>query len=353
MGRKIARKGRQMGILDWWRNRDSGAASAHDSQRIDETIERVVQMTNPRLKFARRYRARLAPAVETALAHAHDLVASAPPAREASRAGWASDPYMQSFFATADDLVQALSRAPDLRAHIERNPVQPEAYALLGMQMTERKVLGMAMEGDQVRGEVQQTTLSFSDHRVRVCGRTESELRAEIERRLVDQLALEGLARVVAGQSNRTELEQQRAVLRSRLRMLERKGTGMRGALGYESLGQDELARLQSQLDENAAKLGGAGGGVQALDHELEQIRSVLAESAQHLYLTSRRLRIDKMNVVIEDGSSQAGAEYEFQVAKVPGTNPPLTRAFALVRFPCAELLPRERLLEDAARLLG
>jgi len=342
-----------MGILDWWRNRGrGGAARALDTRRVDEAIERVLDTTNPRLRLARRYRARLAPAVETALVYAGELVASVPSARLANAAAWANDPYMQAFFATASDLVQAFSRAPDLRAHFERNPGLPEAYAVLGMELTERKVLGMAMEGDRIRGEVAQTTVSFGDHRVRICGRTEPELREEIERRLVDQLALEGLARVVADQSSRKELEQERAVLKARLQMLERKGAGMGGALGGAAMGAADLARLQSQLEENTGKLASSGGGAKMLDHELDHIRSVLAEPAQHLYISSRRLRIDRMNVVIEAGSAQAGTELEFLVARIPGTTPPKMRAFTLVRFPRAELLPRERLLDDAARLL-
>jgi hypothetical protein len=155
--------------------------------------------------------------------------------------------------------VQAFSRAPDLRAHFQQNPALPEAYCVLGMRMIERKVLGMAVEGDRVHGEVAQTAVSFSDHRVRVCGRSEAELRSEIERRILDQLALEGLACVVDDQSNRKELEQERAMLKARLKMLERKGTGMRGALGGEAAGQSELADLQSQIEENTAKLGGSG----------------------------------------------------------------------------------------------
>lgn len=46
------------GLLGWWRKRSGGGpATAQDRQLVDETIERVVQTTNPRLKFARRYRA--------------------------------------------------------------------------------------------------------------------------------------------------------------------------------------------------------------------------------------------------------------------------------------------------------
>ena len=106
-----------MGILGWWRKRSGGSTeNGLDREIVDETIERVVQTTNPRLKFARRYRALLAPAVETALAYTGELVNSMPTAREASSAGWASDPYMQAVCATADDLEQIFSRVPLLGA---------------------------------------------------------------------------------------------------------------------------------------------------------------------------------------------------------------------------------------------
>src|SRR5512147_3109180 len=115
-----------MGILGWWRNRSGGgSAAAPDRQIVDETIERVAQITNPRLKLARRFRAQLAPAVETALAYTGELVNAMPAPREASSAGWAGDPYMQAFFATADDLVQIFSRVPLVRAQFEQNPGLP------------------------------------------------------------------------------------------------------------------------------------------------------------------------------------------------------------------------------------
>ena len=341
-----------MSILNWWRGRSGSASDALDGQRVDEAVERVVQTTNPKLRFATRYHSRLAPAVRTALAYVSEVVAAVPPVREASRAAWASDPYLQAFFATADDIPLAFSRAPDLRAYFEQNPGVPEAFALLGMEMTERKVLGMAVEGDILRRDVEQTTVRFGDYRVRICGRSEPDLKAEIERRLVDQLALEGLARIVADQSRRTELEQARALLKSRLQMLERRGAGMRGALGGETAGKDELARLQSQIEENTRNLGDLGGGAQMFDFELEHISKVLAEPAQHFYVSKRKLRIDRMNVVVEDGGAQPSTELEFPVARVPGTVPAEMRAFALMRFPRTELLPAARLFADAARLV-
>jgi len=341
-----------MGILDWLRGSSASAASPQERQQIDETVERVVQTTNPKLRFASRYRARLDPAVAKSFAYVRELVATQPAIREASAAAWSGDPYLRAFFATADDLVLAFSRSPDLRAFFERNPAAPEAFAVLGMEMTERKILGTAAEGDKTRSEVAQTAVSFGDHRVRMCGRTESELKAEIERRLVDQLVLEALARIGADASRRTELERERALVKVRLQLLERQGAGMSAALGGEAVGQGEAAQLKSQIEENTRNLGELGNPAEVLDRELEHICAVLGEPASHLYVTSKRLRLDPMNIVIENGSSQAGTEYEFLQARVPGTTPPQFRAFAFVRIARAELLSAGRLVDDAQKKL-
>ena len=318
-----------------------------DTARVDEAIERVVQVANPKLRFARRYRARLAPAVAAALDYVGKLVAALPGAREASAAAWAADPYIHAFFARPDDLAQAFSRAGDLRAHFERHPGAAEAHAVLGMEMTERRALGMALEGEAVRSEVAQTTVSFADHRVRICGESEPALRRELERRLLDQLALEALGRAASDDARRTELEQERALLRTRVKLLERQGAGMRAALAGDALAESELARLQAGLDENSKALDALGVGPQALDAELERLRAILADPSQTLYVSRKSLRLDRLNVVAE-----AGAALDFEVARVPG-DPPLTRAFALVRIPRSALLPPGQLLDDAARLLA
>lgn len=340
---------RHMGIFNWWRRHGGDANNAQSVERINETVERIVT-TNPRLRLARRYRARLAPAVATSLNYARDLVAALPPSREASAARWSADPYLRAFFVNPDDLGRAFSNSPDLRAYFDREPVVPEVCAVLGMEMVERQTLGVVMEGEVIRRDVLQTSVSFGDHRVRICGRTEPDLRQEIERRIIDQLALAGLALAAADQSRRDMLEQERALLKTRLRLLERQGTGMRAALGGDAVvGQTELSRLQAQLEENTRNLNNVGIRTEVLDRTLERLREVLAEPAQHIYVTSKHLRLDRMNIVLAANSPQAGEDIEFQIARIPD-NPPQMRAFALVRVPRAVMRPRELLLDEAAR---
>ncbi|SOE86950.1 hypothetical protein SAMN05446935_7482 [Burkholderia sp. YR290] len=337
-----------MGILNWILHRNPVQIQPHDRERINDALERIVAM-NPRLQMARSFEERLAPAVAVSQKYANELVASVPPPHEANANAWSSDPYNRAFFATPDDLVGAFSRSEELRAFFDENPDLKEAYAVLGMAMTERHVLGVALEGDTMRNDVAQTTICFGDHRVRICGRTESDLRQEIVRRLVDHLAMEGLARLAA---DRRELQQEgRQLLQERLALLQRQGTGVRSVVGGGPVVEsEELARVHAQMQENARKLADLRVPTEAIELELERVCEVLSDPSAHIYLRKKRLRIDLMNVV-QDHGSQAAHEIEFNLARIP-LNPPQMRAFALVRFPRAELLPAGLNIDAAMRAL-
>jgi hypothetical protein len=323
-----------------------------DHGGVAEMVERIVALS-PHLRMARRYEARLEPAVVTALRYVAGIVGAIPPAREASAGAWSSDAYIRAFFAAGDAVAPALSRSRDLRAFFEQNPDLSEAYAVLGMAMQEKRILGTALEGEMMRRDVVQETVSFSDHQVRMCGRTEAELREEIVRRLVAQLGLQGMARYAAQQTQRDMLEHERALLRTRLQLLERKGVGV-GALvgdGREEAGCDELARLQESILENEGAIQRLGLRSEALDRELAEVCAVLADPAAHLFVSTRRCILNRMNVVLPPESREDGDEVVFQVAQVP-TVPPQARAFALVRFARADLRSASGLLDEAARLL-
>jgi hypothetical protein len=339
-----------MGILDWWRDRQVRSPDGPGAEAVQETVEHIVDTANPRLRFAPRYAQRLSPAVESALGYASQLVAAVPPAREATAAGWTADPCMRAFFATPDDIVRAFSRSIELRAFFNSNPLAEEVYAVIGMLVEERRIAGMALEGSVIRKDVEQTTISFGDHRVRVLGLTEADLREEIQARIIDQLVLDGINQAAAMQDQREAAEQERALLKARLRLLEREGAGMGAALGRESLdARSELAKVQAELEENNRSLDAMGTGADRLDEELERIVEALTDAPQRFYVTTRRVRLDRMNVVQTGDDPEAGEEIVFQCARIPG-DPPETRAFVIARFPRADMLPPRVLLTEAVR---
>jgi hypothetical protein len=322
-----------------------------DRARVREAVERIVALS-PHLRMARRYESRLEPAVRVALRYVSGIVAAIPPAREASADAWSHDPYIRAFFTGADAVAPVLSRSRDLRAFFEQNPGLPEAWAVLGMAMQEKRVLGAALEGETMRRDVVRETLSFSDHQVRMCGRSEDELRDEIVRRLVAQLGLQGMARYAAEQTQRGMLESERALLRTRLRLLEREGVGALVGGANDESDAGELARLQEAIAGNEEAIQRLGLRSEALDRELAEVCAVLADPGAHLFVNARRCVLNRMNVVLPPGSLDAGDEVVFQVAQVP-TVPPQLRAFTLVRFARSDLHSPSGLLDEAARILG
>ncbi len=342
-----------MGLLDRIRHGENQAA-AQDREGVDAAIERLLAL-HPQPHLARHGRKRLAPAVATSFAHVRALVDAVPAAREASAAAWDGDPYIHAWFGAPDDVASRMSRSADLRAFFADNGDAQEAYAVLGMELTERHILGARMEGETMRRDVPQTTVSFSDHQVRMCGRGDAELRDEIVRRLLDELALAGLARGAADKSRRAVLERERALLKTRLQLLERQGQGIRSVIGGDVASDPgELARLQAQVEENARDLAGLGLREDALERELEHMCAVFSQPERHLSVSTRRLTLDRMNVVIESGTSTGTPmnDLAFRIARLP-TLPPRVRAFSLVRFARTSLLPETSVFEEAEQLLS
>lgn len=343
-----------MGILGFFRGRDG---KQPDIARISdklvlEATDHIVKLANPRLALAKRYRERLAPSVEKTIRHLRSLAGSLPAVRTATAAAWSLDSSLHAYFAKAEELPRAFGRARDLRAWFDENPAQDEALAVLGMALSEQKVLGMALHGDTVQREVAQVAVSFSDHQVRICAPDEKALRLKIGWRLYEHLGLIALARIGGGKSAREKLEGERALLGARLRMLRKQGAGMASAVGSGPEADAEgLQALERKLAENDRKLAEAGAGPAVLDRELEIVREVLEDPASAFGITPRKLVLDAMNTKVEGTASGPVHEVEFAEV-VLGGDAPVKRACALVRIPRGELLSEKKLLAEAHRYI-
>ena len=322
-----------------------------DAGRTAQAVERIAAAI-PQLKLARQYQARLAPAVRTTLDYATQLVAALPEPRAASASAWSADPYIHAFFATADDVCDTFGRSHELRAWFDEHFDCSEAYAVLGMTLDERHVLGVEEQHGKIRSDVQQTTLSFGDHRVRICARSAAELHDEIVRRIVDQFALEALARIAEDKSRRAALEQQRALLKARAQLLQRQGAGIHAMASAQApVELAELARLQRDIDANERSLAELGLQTEAIERQFDIVQRVFAEPGTQTYVTVNRVRLNRMNVVVEAGGAQAADELDLRMARIPA-QPSDMRAFSIVRFQRCDLPPAGSRFDEASWLV-
>jgi hypothetical protein len=325
--------------------------SPHRAQEVAQSITRIASAI-PQLKLARQYDTRLAPAIRGTLDYARGIVAGLPAPRDADANAWSNDPYIHAFFATSGEVCHAFGRSHELRDWFDQHLDCTEVYAVLGMEVTERTVLGVAQQDGRTRTDVKQTTVSFSDHRVRIFGGTEADLHDEIVRRIVDQLALEALEQIANDKSRRDALEEERALLKARLQLLQRQGAGMHAVVsGTAPVELADLARLQRQIEENGRHLAELGFKTEAIERQFDTVLRIYADPAAQTYVTLRQLRLDKMNVVVDAAATQPAADIELRIARIPAS-PSEMRAFAIVRFRRADLPPADSLFGDTSRII-
>jgi hypothetical protein len=137
----------------------AGAAGTVEPELVQLAVEEIVDAVDPRLRSVSGYRKRLAPGAGHTIAHLRELGRELPVPIEFSRTAWSTDPLLNAFFATADDLPALLGRSEELRAFFAApgNAAATEAHALLAMMKTERQVFAPAFVDGALQQDVAQT----------------------------------------------------------------------------------------------------------------------------------------------------------------------------------------------------
>jgi hypothetical protein len=342
-----------MGILDWFKNRPG----QYDPNRVSDelvqwAVEKAITLTNPRLKLLPNYHQRLAPSVATTIEFLRAQVSLLPAVHPLSSKTWSSDPALRAFFVAPSDIPAVLGGSDNLRTLFDKFPDLDEAYLVLGMALKEERVFGMALHGEMVQRDVAQTCVSFSDHRARICGHDESRLRRIVGVEVFEYLVAHALSEIGEERVERRELQENRSLIRARLRLLQQHGPGLGSMFGNEPAARSEQARLGAELLENERQLDAIGGGESILESELDSLKSVLDSPQNYLHFEPKRLRLSTLNVVLDDKSTDRAADVDFAVAELSGT-PPVRRAFVLARVERAELPPPKKInFDNAARYL-
>ena len=341
-----------MGIIDWFKNRPAQFDGDRQSNQMTLwAIDKAVTLTNPRLKLLRSYQERLAPAVETSVRYLRQAVLALPPAIKVCATNWSADPVLRAFFVAASDIPGALARSPNLRTLFDKYPEIDEAYFILGLRYNEQRVLGVALQGETVQREVAQTVVGFSDPQARICGQRDTEVRLLLATQGYEYLVAQALSQIGEDRSERRELEDNRSLIRARLRLLQQQGPGLGSVFGSAPASSGEQLKLEAQLLENERQLETIGSVQTALDAELEILREVLANPQRYLSLEKKELRLSTMNVLLDKTSTDVASDVVFSLAKLSGT-PSLQRAFVMSRLTRSELPEVKMNFDEAQRYL-
>jgi hypothetical protein len=175
--------------------------------------------------------------------------------------------------------------------------------ALLVTQRSEKTGFGYALVEDKVVNDVQQTTVSFDAHRFLDPQTSEEETRRFLKRRAFDYLLSIALAHVSEQKDEREKLTQQRALLRCKLDILQKGGSGF-----SRDMGPQDRNAMQTRLEEIDAQLAALGPVHEVLQSNLAIVAEVLGEAEKHLYMEEKCLRIDKNYLLHNDTDTSTPA---------------------------------------------
>lgn len=322
------------------------AQGRYPESLVEAAIERAVDGTDPRLRTLPRYRRLLREPVIHAVDHVIALVDGLPAPLAADRTGYGSDLRLRTVFASADRMLDVFATDRALAEFRDRGAGGAEqATALLLVERVEKHVMGMELDGDMLRRDVAQIALDFRGHRLVDPTASAEETRRQLKRRAFDHLLSLALARIAEVRSERSELSQQRALLRRKLDALRQ------GRWGFDAPDAvaPQPAALQAELDETERQLSALGADAQTLHSHLEITTALLGEAERQLWGEGVELHLDRMNVQRDahDAAARSVALQELHNARGRRL------VMLLVSVKLGELPGRGDFFTEAQRLLG
>ena len=329
----------------------AGGAGAVEPELVQLAVEEIVEAVDPRLRSVSRYQSRIAPGVERTVVHLRAFARELPEPIELSRAAWSSNPLLTALFGNAADIPVLLGRSKELRAFFDApaNASATEAHALLAMFRVERNVFAPAIVNGAVQQDVAQTTVSFAQHRLFAPAAEMLDCRRQVGVLIFRRLAALALERITAAGERATELEQRKAMLGSRLRMLSLRRGGIEEMAGGAGGAGDEIAKIEAELKATVDDFHEAKASLATLESRIEHINAIFGAPAENVNLARTELRVNRMGYKVEADSGEPVSSLTLSELSI---GKGLTVVIAFVRCPRAELPSGEDLIARAAKEL-
>lgn len=268
--------------------------SGYPASLVSAAIERTLDGTDPRMRILPGYQKSLRAPVVHAIDHVMALVDSLPAAVPANAGGRTADGALAALFTSTVRMGEILGLDSTLREFLAASSPAPDNItALLVAQRNEKQGFGYALVDDKLLNDVAQVQVSFDDHRLLDIAASEEDTRRLVRRRAFDYLLSIALAHVTEQRDEREKLTQQRALLRVKLDILQKGGSGF-----SRDMGPQDRAVLQTRLEDVEQQLAALGPVHDVLQNNLSIVIEVLAAAEQHLRIEPMNLRIDGHGVL-------------------------------------------------------
>jgi hypothetical protein len=285
-------------------------SASFDEVLLNKAIERVVDGTDRRLRALGDYRKPLREPVEEAIRHVVTMVDSLPSPVAINARAFGADPTLRALFVSADHLREVCRGFNSVREFLasREGSAPEEIFGLLVTVREERKVFGMALEGDNLKRDVLQVAVNFSSHRYLGPADNEADTRWELKKRAFDFLVEGALERLMEERGKRLELDRQRSLLQRKLEAMRAGNWGLAAMLDGEGISAD-IAGLEADIEAIEAELKESHSDNLSLQQSLDCVVETLGRPADYLASRQISLHLDYRGIKLPDSSSATGVE--------------------------------------------
>jgi hypothetical protein len=275
---------------------------------LAEAIDQVIDGIDTKLRLVPGYRKKLQKEVAVSLEYISRLVDQIPGPINVSRKTFVSDPEVRAYFSTPDALQNIFSCGSELQAFFDQpeNASNDVCCALLCANKEEKKIIGLALEGDVIQRDVVQTAISFFDYKVLSPANDPNEVRNGIKRCIFGGLITYALQQVANIKIERRDLIHKRRILHAQLRSRQAAGNGLSAMLSSAHVDSEQCADLTVELKEAETRLENITGDRDVFSFYLEEIRKVLAQPEKFIQINTVYFHLNDMGIKLEGKAAQS-----------------------------------------------
>lgn len=289
---------------------------------LDEALQCVIEGTDNRIQAVPGYKRKIYKAILKSLEYADSIVEQIPDPIDLTSSRFISDPYIRALFPTLSGLKKIFRQSSELHDYFsEADHINtPESCALLCMRKEEQTVLGMELNGNQVRKDVKQIRVTFAGHRIYSPAESETFARRELKCCIFEGLVNNALDRISELREKRHQLEIQQQRLSARLR------SQTQGLKLFDSA--DSIAREYAPRHEEVAELERVEQELREIGYVspevcLELVNGILSHPEQYVRFKHISLKLDKEGIKREEvESSPSVSQLEFSEVNIKGYPP-------------------------------
>jgi hypothetical protein len=322
--------------------RESARLSPQQRAARQAHVENVIDGIEPRMRLVRGYQKKLQPAVSAARAYIDGLVEQIPGPLDVAPKAFVSDPHVNAFFATPQEVRAVFGGSSELAAFFAEpaNAEVDSACALLCMVRQHKKVLGVELAHGTIRRDVSQTAVNFSDHKVLSPAANEADVRRGLKECIFNALISHALQHIADVKAHKRKLQDQRRILYARLRARQAHSDGFGLLLNVARGDPEETGQIQEKLAAAEQRLRHLPAVQDAPRHYLNEVRSIMARPQAFIKLKRVALRLNKMGIKVHSTSRQTAHTVELAEINISNV---MQRVVVIVRYPRAQMLPRNQ----------